>query len=85
MVTMQEALHIRITKLCKKNNISLNKLAALSDVNQSTLNEFMQGRTKYPGIATIKKISNGLDMTLSEFFDDEIFNQISFTNKEKND
>lgn len=76
MVTIQQALQQRINNLCKEKNISILKLAELSKVRQSTINEFMQGRTKYPSVNTIKKISNGFEMSLSEFFNDDIFNKV---------
>jgi transcriptional regulator with XRE-family HTH domain len=77
MVTMAEAIIVRIKELCEKRHITIMKLAELSNVSQSTINEVMQGRSKHPRIITLKKISNGLGMTLSEFFDHEIFEQIS--------
>jgi transcriptional regulator with XRE-family HTH domain len=81
MVTLEEALKIRIDQLCKQKNISILKLSRLSNVNQSTLNEFMQGRTKFPSINTILKIANGFNMTLSEFFNADIFEQVSINDK----
>ncbi|MFD1608815.1 helix-turn-helix domain-containing protein [Oceanobacillus luteolus] len=80
MTTIQDALKVRIINLCKERDINILKLSELSNVNQSTLNEFMQGRTKYPSINTIVKVANGLDMTLSEFFDDEVFEKIDLKN-----
>ncbi|GLO68371.1 MULTISPECIES: helix-turn-helix domain-containing protein [Oceanobacillus] len=76
MISIQKALQIRITELCKQRSISILKLAELSKVNQSTINEFMQGRTKYPSVNTIKKISDGFEMSLSEFFNDDVFNKV---------
>ncbi|MEC1158689.1 helix-turn-helix domain-containing protein [Cytobacillus horneckiae] len=85
---MAEATIKRINDLCKQKNINIYNLALMSDVSQSTLNEIMHGRSKHPRIITLKKVANGLGMTLSEFFDDEIFDQISnledkATNKNK--
>lgn len=84
MVTMQEAFITRIRYLCEKKGITIMRLAELSHVSQSTLNELMQGRSKHPRLITLQKIANGLGMTLSEFFDDEIFDQVS-TQNDKND
>lgn len=77
MVNMNEAIIIRISELCKERELTLMDLATLSGVKQSTLNEIMQGRSKHPRIDTIRKIATGLDMTLSEFFEDEIFYQVT--------
>lgn len=77
MVTMAEATIIRIKDLCDKRDITIMRLAEISKVSQSTLNEIMQGRSKHPRIITLKKIANGLGMSLSEFFDHPIFDEIS--------
>lgn len=77
MVNMNEAIIIRISELCKERELTLMDLATLSGVKQSTLNEIMQGRSKHPRIDTIRKIATGLEMTLSEFFEDEIFYQVT--------
>jgi transcriptional regulator with XRE-family HTH domain len=77
MVTMAEATIIRIKDLCEKRHITIMKMAEISNVSQSTINEIMQGRSKHPRIITLKKIANGLGVSLSEFFDHEIFDQIS--------
>ncbi len=77
MVTMAEATMIRIKELCIEKHITIMKLAEISKISQSTINEIMQGRSKHPRIITLKKIANGLGMSLSEFFDHGIFDQIS--------
>lgn len=78
MVTMQHAIQTRINQLCEEKEInSILTLCKKSDLSQSTLNELMQGRTKHPSVLTIKKISNGLNITLSDFFDDPIFNKVT--------
>ena len=57
----------RIRELCKKRGISINKLANMSDVKQSTLDNIMQGITKNPGVKTIHKLAIAFNMTFSEF------------------
>ncbi len=68
----------RIRELCKKRGISINKLATMSDVKQSTLDNIMQGITKNPGVKTIHKISLAFNMTFSEFINFEELNEFSF-------
>lgn len=72
-MTMGEVCCQRIHQLCDENNISLNKLSILCGMTQSTLSNITSGRSKNPTVATIKKICDGLDMTLVEFFDSELF------------
>lgn len=59
--------HIR--RLCRQRGLSINKLAQMSGVNQSTLNNIMQGVSKNPRILTLHKIANAFNMTLAEFLD----------------
>lgn len=73
-ITTAEAVIFRINQLCEEQQINILSLSQLAKVSQSTINEIMQGRSKHPRIITIRKIANGLGMTLAEFFDDDIFN-----------
>ena len=68
----------RIRELCKKRGISINKLANMSDVKQSTLDNIMQGITKNPGVKTIHKLAIAFNMTFSEFTNFEELNDYSF-------
>lgn len=63
----------RIIELCKENNITVNKLSTISGVTQSTVNDIVNHRAKNIGIITIKKLCDGLDISITEFFDTEIF------------
>lgn len=68
----------RIRKLCKERGITINKLAVMSDVRQSTLDNIVRGITKNPGVKTIHKIAIAFNMTLAEFLDFEDLNEYSF-------
>ena len=73
---LQQAVKSRIIYLCKKKDISINKLATLSGMNQSTVNSLVDGTSQNPKLLTIIRICFGFDITLKEFFDDSIFNDI---------
>ena len=62
--------------LCEKNRLSVNALARLSAVPPSTLKNIINGGSKNAGIVTIKKLCDGLEISLREFFDDDIFDNI---------
>lgn len=47
----------RIRKLCKDRGIAINKLAVMSDVKQSTLDNIVRGLTKNPRVKTLHKIA----------------------------
>ena len=68
----------RIRRLCARRRITIHKLALMSDVGKSTLDNIMQGHTKSPGVKTIHKIALAFNMTLSEFLDFEELNDYSF-------
>ena len=68
-----EACRIRIQNLCKAKGITLNKLALMSGVTQSTLNNIISGRNNSATVSTIKKLCDGLDLSIIEFFSDDIF------------
>lgn len=68
----------RIRYFCDKKGISINKLAEISNVKQSTLDHIMQGVTKNPGIQTLHKVANALNMTIAEFLNFEELNDFSF-------
>lgn len=71
-----EAVRERILELCRKRGISVNKLSILCGVTQSTVNNIVSGRNKSATISTIKKICDGLGLTILEFFDSELFENL---------
>ncbi|MBQ2329839.1 MAG: helix-turn-helix transcriptional regulator [Oscillospiraceae bacterium] len=68
----------RIRSLCAERGISINKLAAMSDVKQSTLDNIVRGLTQNPRVITLHKIALAFGMTLSEFLDFDELNDYSF-------
>ena len=64
---------LRIQHLLDERNITLNRLAALSGINQSTLNNIMHRINKNATIGTIESICKGFDISIFEFFDSDIF------------
>ena len=70
------ATRIRILNLCKEHGLSLNMLATVSGITQSTLQNVTSGRNKSTTVSTVKKICDGLGITVREFFDDDIFDNL---------
>ena len=66
----------RILELCAQRNITVNKLSTLSGVTQSTVNYIVNGKAKNIGIVTIKKLCDGLEITITEFFDTQEFKSL---------
>ena len=68
----------RILMLCKKRGISVNKLAGMSGLRQSTLDNIVRGISNNPRVMTLHKIANAFNMTVSEFLDFKELNDYSF-------
>lgn len=71
-MNLVEATKRRIKEFITDNR-SLTKICLDSNLTPSTIFDFMYGKSKYPSIITIKKLCYGLNITLSEFFDKEYF------------
>ena len=77
-MTYSDVIKYRISTLIKERNITINKLATLSGLTQSTLEDSMNGRTKNPKLKTLHRIAIGLDMKLSELLDFPEMNETKF-------
>ena len=77
-LTSSEALRKRILDLCKKRNISINHLAMMAGMPQTTVDAVVRGVTSNPRLKTIYKIARGFGMTLSEFLDFPEMNEVEF-------
>lgn len=72
----REAVANRIRQLCKQRGITPNGLSNTSAVPQATLKSILNGESKNPGIVTLKKLCDGLEITLGEFFDTPEFDAL---------
>lgn len=73
---ISEAVAQRILNLCQEQNITVNKLCTLSAVTQSTVNDIVNGKAKNIGIVTIKKLCDGLGISVDDFFHHESFRNL---------
>ncbi len=71
-----EAVKLRIIELCNQKDITVNKLANISGVTQSTLNNITSGRNNSTTISTIKKLCDGIEISISDFFQSNLFNDL---------
>lgn len=65
---VKDAVAERFTELCSTRGIKPNELACLSGVTPSTVYSMLDSRRRDVSITTIKKLCDGLDLTLGEFF-----------------
>lgn len=73
---LSDAVSEKITKILLERNITLNKLASISCLTQSTVDSLVNGKSQNPKLLTIVRICDGLGITLNEFFDDRLFKNI---------
>lgn len=66
----------RIIQLCNQKNIAINALANMAGISPSTLYSVLNEKSQNPGIVTIKKLCDGLEISLREFFNADIFDDI---------
>ncbi|MGN0776208.1 MAG: helix-turn-helix domain-containing protein [Candidatus Ventricola sp.] len=75
-MTVKDAVAQRFAQICRSREISMNELATRSGVTPSTVYSMMDARRRELSITTIKKLCDGLDMTLGEFFSTEDFDRL---------
>lgn len=73
---MQQAVSERILSMCKERGITINALARYSALPPSTVKNIIYGVSKNPGVVTIKMICDGLDISIEDFFADDIFRNL---------
>lgn len=73
-----DAVSKRLTALCTERNITINKLASLSGIIQSTVENILSGKTKNPKLKTLHKLAAGLGLTVSELLDFPEMNETIF-------
>ncbi len=72
----REAVVKRTRDLCKNRGITPNALSNLAGVPQATVKSILNGESQNPGIVTLKKLCDGLDISITEFFEDDIFREL---------
>jgi transcriptional regulator, XRE family protein len=72
-VNTKEAVAKRILQLCEEKHIAINALANISGVAPSTIYSMLNEKSQNPGVVSIKKICDGLEITVREFFDCDLF------------
>ena len=75
-MTMRECVANRIVKLCQERNMAINALARSAGIPPSTVKNILNGASKNPGVVTIKMICDGFGISLTEFFDTEVFREL---------
>ena len=72
----KQAVSARILELCKQRGIAINDLANSAGISPSTIYSILNTKSMNPGIVTIKQICDGIDISLREFFDSPVFENL---------
>lgn len=70
---IKDAIVLRLKGICEQRGIHYNELAVRSGMTPSTVYSLMSESRRDLSVITLKKLCDGLDMTVTEFFDDDIF------------
>lgn len=73
---IKEAVVERFKEICREREIKYNELATLSGVTPSTVYSMMDPTRKEVSIITVKKLCDGLDISIPEFFNAPVFEQL---------
>ena len=71
----KEAVAQRILELCRERNIAVNALANISGVSPSTIYSMLNQKSQNPGVVSVKKLCDGFEITVREFFDSPLFDE----------
>ena len=71
-----KAIRNRILQLCNEHDLTINRLATMSALPPSSIKNILYGRSCDPKIGTIKKLCDGLGITLGEFFSTKEFDEL---------
>ncbi len=71
-----EAVKTRILTLCEEKKITINQLATDAGVAPSTIKNILYGKSQNPGVVTIKMLCDGMDISLTDFFDTPMFKEL---------
>ena len=73
---ISKAISLKILKIIREKDITVNKLANICCLTQSTVDSLINGKSKNPKLLTIARLCDGLNISMCEFFNDELFKEI---------
>ena len=73
---IKEAVEKRILELCNERGIAINNLANISGVSPSTVYSILNEKSQNPVVCSLKKICDGLNISIRTFFDSDLFDNL---------
>ena len=74
----KEAIVCRFQAICKERHIKYNELATMAGVTPSTVYSMMDSSRKDLSVITVKKLCDGLEMSVPDFFNDSVFQNLEY-------
>ncbi len=71
-----QAVKERLLQLLEQNKLSIHRLSIESGVSPSTIKNILYGKSVNPGIVTIKMLCDGMHISLIEFFNTPVFQNL---------
>lgn len=75
-MSVKDAVAARFGVLCKERNMTVNELASLAGVTPSSVYSMMDPSRRNVSIVLIKKLCDGLEMSMGEFFSAPVFDEL---------
>lgn len=75
-MTVKDAVAVRLQDICARRGIRINELANISGITPSTVYSLLDSRRRDVSVATVKKLCDGLNITLAEFFTAPVFDEL---------
>ena len=72
----REVVAARIRELCRERGVTPNAISHIAGIPQATVKSILNGESKNPGIVTIKKLCDGFEITLGDFFSTAAFDSL---------
>ena len=80
---LPEAIKLRIIELLDENNMSAYKLSYKGGISPSNISDVLRGKVSEPTVSTILHICEGANISLKEFFDSKLFDEVEAVAKDK--
>ena len=75
-MTTTEAVRDRILHLCEERGLTINRLATICALPPSSIKNILYGKSQNPKLLTIKMLCDGLDISIRDFFDSDLFDHL---------
>lgn len=76
MKTDSQLISEHLMGILNEKNLTINRVANLAGIQQSTLNSIFTGQSKRPTVSTIRKVCSALGISVHDFFDFPPYNEV---------